>query len=81
MVLSGVVRAAGAVVAPLLILAVAMLGVRAPVAWLTIDRYGVDAVWWSFTFSSTIAAGLTLAYYRYGNWRAARMASAPAPAG
>jgi putative MATE family efflux protein len=78
MVLSGVVRAAGAVVAPLLILAFALLVVRAPLAWLTVDRWGADAVWWSFTISAIVAMALTVAYYLAGNWRSARMAVAPA---
>jgi putative MATE family efflux protein len=78
MVLSGVVRAAGAVVAPLLILAIALLGVRAPLAYLTVERWGADALWWSFTISAIVAMSLTVVYYRAGNWRLARMA---APAG
>jgi putative MATE family efflux protein len=78
MVLSGVVRAAGAVVAPLLILAIALLGVRAPLAYLTVERWGADALWWSFTISAIVAMSLTVFYYRAGNWRLARMA---APAG
>lgn len=77
MVLSGVVRAAGAVVAPLLILAFALLVVRAPLAWLTVDRWGADAVWWSFTISAIVAMLLTVGYYLAGNWRSARMAVAP----
>ena len=80
MVLSGVVRAAGAVIAPLLVLAIALLGVRAPMAYLTVGRWGADAVWWSFSISAIVAAGLTVAYYRFGNWRAARMAPVAAPA-
>ncbi len=76
MVLSGVVRAAGAVVAPLLILAFALLMVRAPLAWLTVDRWGADAVWWSFTISAIVAMALTVAYYLAGSWRSARMAVA-----
>lgn len=81
MVLSGVVRAAGAVIAPLLVLAIALLGVRAPMAYLTVGRWGADAVWWSFSISAIVAAALTVAYYRFGNWRAARMTPAAAPAG
>jgi Na+-driven multidrug efflux pump len=73
-----VVRAAGAVVAPLLILAIALLGVRAPLAYLTVERWGADALWWSFTISAIVAMSLTVFYYRAGNWRLARMA---APAG
>jgi putative MATE family efflux protein len=81
MVLSGVVRAAGAVIAPLLVLAIALLGVRAPMAYMTVGRWGADAVWWSFSISAIVAAVLTVAYYRFGNWRAARMVPMAAPAG
>jgi len=81
MVLSGVVRAAGSVIPPLLILAVALLVVRAPMAYWAIDHWGADGVWWSFSISAIVAAGLTVAYYLFGNWRAARMAPVAAPAG
>lgn len=81
MVLSGVVRAAGAVIVPLLVLAVALLGVRAPLAYLAVERWGADGVWWSFTISAVIAAALISIYYRNGAWRAARLAPASAPAG
>lgn len=47
-VLAGVVRSTGAVMAPVLILAIAMWGIRVPVArWLQ-PVMGVDAIWWSF---------------------------------
>ncbi len=81
MVLSGVVRAAGAVIVPLLVLAIALLGVRAPMAYLTVDRWGADAVWWSFSISAIVAAGLTVAYYLFGDWRSAKMAPATARPG
>ena len=72
-VLSGVVRSTGAVVPPLLILVFALWGVRVPFAvWLQ-PVLGVDAIWWSFPVSAAVAMGLTLAYYRWGNWRQARM--------
>ena len=80
MVLSGVVRAAGAVMAPLLVLVVALLLVRAPMAYWAIDHWGADGVWWSFSISAIVAGGLTVAYYLFGNWRAARMARSAAPA-
>ena len=34
---------------------------------------GVDAIWWSFPVSAAVATGLTLAYYRWGRWKEARM--------
>ena len=71
--LFGVVSATGAVIAPLVILTVSLLMVRFPVAELFLDRYHVDAVWWSFPISSVLSALLSLLYYRYGDWRSAHM--------
>jgi putative MATE family efflux protein len=81
-VISGVVRSTGAVLPPLIILALALWGIRVPFANLFLDRLGADAVWWSFPASSVSAMLMSLAYYRWGNWRKARMlppqaASAP----
>ena len=75
--LFGVVRATGAVMAPLLILTVALLLVRFPLAQVFLPRYQVDAVWWSFPISSLLAAVLATLYYRYGGWRSARMWATP----
>jgi len=77
-VLFGVVRATGAVMAPLIILAIALWFVRVPFAWLLRDHYGADAVWWSFPLGSLVAVLLAAAYYRWGNWRHASMLSGPA---
>jgi len=76
--LFGVVRATGAVIAPLIILTIALLVVRFPFAEAFLGRYQVDAVWWSFPVSSLLAAALAVLYYRYGDWRHAHMAL-PAP--
>jgi Na+-driven multidrug efflux pump len=75
--LFGVVRATGAVVAPLIVLTISMLLVRFPFAELLLPRYHVDAVWWSFPVSSALASVLAVLYYRYGDWRHAQMAVAP----
>jgi putative MATE family efflux protein len=72
--LFGVVRATGAVIAPLIILTIALLVVRFPFAEAFLGRYQVDAVWWSFPVSSLLAAVLAVLYYRYGDWRHAQMA-------
>jgi putative MATE family efflux protein len=77
MVLFGVVRATGAVMAPLFVLTVALLGVRFPLAEALISRFQVDAIWWSFPISSALAAFLAVLYYKYGGWRSARMAGGP----
>lgn len=42
---------------------------------------GADAIWWSFPVSSLVSMLLSLAYYRWGGWRRARMMSPPAHAG
>ncbi len=72
-VLFGVVRATGAVMPPLIILAIALWLVRVPFAWLLRDTWGADAVWWSFPLGSLVAMTLAAAYYRWGNWRHASM--------
>jgi putative MATE family efflux protein len=77
MVLFGVVRATGAVMAPLFVLSISLLVVRFPLAEALIGRFQVDAVWWSFPVSSALAACLAVLYYKYGGWRSARMAGAP----
>jgi putative MATE family efflux protein len=78
-VLSGVVRATGAVVPPLLILGAALWGIRVPFALALQPRFGLDAVWWSFPVSAIAAMAMSAAYYRWGGWRRARMlAGAPA---
>ena len=68
-VVAGVVRAAGAVMVPLLATFVALMIVRIPLAAILSDLYGFDAMWWSFPISFAIAAVLNLLYYRYGGWR------------
>jgi Na+-driven multidrug efflux pump len=79
MVLFGVVRATGAVMAPLFIFTIALLLVRFPLAEAFLGRYQVDAIWWSFPISSALAAVLAVLYYKYGGWRSARMAGGPTP--
>lgn len=75
-VVSGVVRATGAVIPPLVILGLALWGVRVPLAHLLMPAWGADAVWWSFPASSLVAMLLSLAYYRWGGWRQAHMLAA-----
>lgn len=78
-VLSGVVRATGAVLVPLLILFVSVWLARLPFAYALMPRLGADALWWSFPVGSVLSCILTGVYYRFGNWRAAHMIE-PAPA-
>jgi len=86
-VLFGVLRATGNVMAPLAMLVVALWLVRLPFAYLLVDRWRDDAIWWSFPVSSITAMILALLYFRYGAWRKDRIgvaalrapASAPEP--
>ena len=80
-VISGVVRATGAVVPPMLILGLSLWGVRVPFAHFVQPWLGADAIWWSFPVSALCAMLASMAYYRYGNWRQARMLPDSAPAG
>ncbi len=75
MVLTGVVRSTGAVVPPLVVLFIAFWVVRIPFAYGLLGRLGADAIWWSYPLGSLTSLILTVAYYRYGNWRSARMLS------
>jgi putative MATE family efflux protein len=72
-VVAGVVRSSGAVVVPLVISFIALLFVRNPLAAYFGRAYGFDSIWWSFPIGFTVAAGLNVLYYRFGNWKKARM--------
>ncbi len=78
-VVSGVVRSTGAVIPPLLILLLALWGVRVPFAELLQPHIGEDAIWWSFPVSSVCSMAMALAYYRWGGWRRAHMLKAADP--
>jgi putative MATE family efflux protein len=78
-VLTSVVRATGAVLPPLLILVVALWAVRMPFAYALVSAHGADAIWWSFPVGSVVSLCLSVAYYRFGGWRRARMID-PRPA-
>ncbi|MES2068830.1 MAG: MATE family efflux transporter [Pseudomonadota bacterium] len=76
-VLSSVMRASGAVVAPLVILFLALWCIRLPFASLLMGNWGADALWWSFGVGSLSAMLMSIGYYRYGGWRNAHMLLAP----
>ena len=78
-VISGVVRATGAVMPPLVILAIGMWGIRLPFANLLQPALGADAIWWSFPISSLCSMLMIMGYYRWGNWRKAHMLPTHAP--
>lgn len=72
-VLFGVVRSTGAVVPPLVMLGLALWGVRVPFANALQPALGVEAIWWSFPASALVAMVLAMVYYRFGRWRHATM--------
>ncbi|TFY98171.1 MATE family efflux transporter [Ramlibacter humi] len=80
LVLFGVVRATGAVMPPLVILAIALFGVRVPFAWGLRGELGADAIWWSFPLAAGVSAVLGALYYRFGGWRKASFAVEEVPA-
>ena len=73
MVLFSTVRANGAVMAPLLILAIALLPVRLGFAALMQGVWRAEAIWWSFPLGSTVSLVLAVLYYARGTWRRGRM--------
>ena len=72
-------RSTGAVIPPLLILFFAVWVARIPFAYFFLGSMQADAIWWSFPLGSLISLVLSVAYYRFGGWKSARML-APAPA-
>jgi Na+-driven multidrug efflux pump len=75
-VLFGVVRSTGAVMAPLGVLFIALWGIRIPFAKILAPKWGADAIWWSFPLGSVIAAALAALYYWHGSWKRAHMITA-----
>ena len=71
--LSGIVRSTGAVIVPLVILALSVGVIRIPFAMLLIPRWGADAIWWSFPLGTIASAALSALYYRFGGWRKLKM--------
>jgi len=74
-VLTSVVRATGAMIPPLVIMIVAFWVIRIPAASALSPNFGADAIWWSFPMGSAASLLMTVAYYRYGRWREAKMFS------
>ena len=80
MVLFGTVRANGAVIGPLIILAVGLVPVRLGFALGAYPWLKADALWLSFPVSSTANLAMAIAFYLHGGWRKARMDIAAPPA-
>lgn len=69
MVITGALRAYGAVILPLIAMIVAMYPARLGFYWLAYPRIGAEAIWWTYPVGAFVALGLTWLGYRYGAWR------------
>lgn len=73
MVLFGVMRANGVVVAPLVILTFTMFAVRVGFYYLGYPAMGADALWLSFPVGSVASFLLAALVYAQGGWRRTRL--------
>jgi putative MATE family efflux protein len=69
MVITFVVRANGAVIAPLIILIISAVLVRFSVGFGLYGRFGAEAIWWAFIAAGVSSFILSLGYYLHGGWR------------
>ncbi|HEX8670083.1 MAG TPA: MATE family efflux transporter, partial [Allosphingosinicella sp.] len=81
LVIFGTVRANGAVIGPLIILAIGLLPVRFGFALGAYPWLGADALWLSFPVSSLANVSMAIAFYLHGGWRRSRMDPATPPPG
>ncbi len=69
MVVSGVTRANGATVVPLIIMVLAYIPGRLGAAYALRPWLGIDAIWWSLPLGMALSMSLNVAYYVRGDWR------------
>lgn len=79
-VIFATVRATGAVMPPLIVLAISLLVIRTSFAYAAQPWLGADALWWSFPVGSICSLTLAIGYFRFGGWRSAHMLNAERPA-
>lgn len=79
MVLFSTVRANGATVPPLVILAITLFPIRFGFALFGQRWFGSDALWIAFPVGSACSLTLAALYYRYGNWRSEVLEVPPEP--
>jgi putative MATE family efflux protein len=77
MVIFGTVRANGAVLGPLVILAIGLFPFRLGFALVAYPWIGADALWLSFPVSSFANMAMAIAFYLHGGWRKIRMEIPP----
>ena len=80
MVLFSTVRANGATVPPLVILAITLFPIRFGFAFFGQRWFGSDALWLSFPIGSAFSLLFAALYYRHGRWRAQVLEVPPEPA-
>ncbi len=74
-ILSGILRAAGNTIAPMLLSFVLLFVLRFPIA-LVLSRYTSlveKGIWWSFPISNIIGAAITIAYFSRSSWHKRRL--------
>jgi Na+-driven multidrug efflux pump len=76
-IIFGTVRANGAVMGPLIILAIGLFPVRLGFALGAYNWLGPDALWLSFPVSSFANMAMAIAFYLHGGWKKARMIAPP----
>ncbi|KHK93615.1 multidrug transporter MatE [Novosphingobium malaysiense] len=69
MILTGTMRAYGAVVAPLAIMFLGLYPGRLGFYFAARPMLESEAVWWAYPVGSVVTVALTLSYYRFGKWR------------
>ncbi|WJT00009.1 MATE family efflux transporter [Novosphingobium humi] len=69
MILTGTMRAYGAVILPLVIMFVAMYPARVGFYFVAFPYLGANALWYAYPFSAVVAVAMTSAIYLRGNWR------------
>lgn len=68
-IFNGMLRGAGAVVAPMLITIVALWGIRIPVAMALSESVGEVGIWWSIPIGWAVGLICSATYYLTGKWK------------
>nr|WP_205634115.1 hypothetical protein [Labilithrix luteola] len=56
-----------------MILIISLWIFRIPFAYALMPVLGANSLWWSFPVGSGMSMLMSITYYRFGNWRSARM--------
>ena len=72
-ILSGIVRATGSVIPPLIAMVISLWVIRIPFAITLQPHYGSDAIWWSFPLGSIASLIMAASWFKWGPWRKARL--------